>query len=65
MKNYLKNGGLVLGGSVAAVSTASAAVPVAITTALTDAGTDGATIAGAVLLVIIGIATFKYIRRAV
>lgn len=41
-----------------------AAVPEGVTTALTDAKTDGVTIAGLVLGVIIAIAAFKYIRRA-
>lgn len=39
MKNFLKNGGLVLAGSVASVS-ANAALPVAATTAFTDLKTD-------------------------
>lgn len=43
---------------------ASAAVPEAVTSALTGAGTDAATIGGAVLVVLIGIAAFKYMRKA-
>ena len=43
---------------------ASAAVPEAVTSALTGAGTDSATIGGAVLVVLIGIAAFKYMRKA-
>ena len=40
MKNFLKNGGLVLAGLVASISAASAALPVAATTAFTDLKTD-------------------------
>lgn len=43
---------------------AMAAVDPAVTTALSDAKADGATIGGAVLVVIVAIAAFKYIRRA-
>ncbi len=40
MKNFLKNGGLVLAGSVAGVSAASAALPTAATTAFSTLSTD-------------------------
>ena len=43
---------------------ASAAVPEAVTTALTGAGADAGVIGGAVLVVLIGIAAFKYMRKA-
>ena len=43
---------------------ASAAVPADVTSSLTEAGTDAATIGGAVLVVLIGIAAFKYMRKA-
>lgn len=43
---------------------AHAEVPAAVTAALTAAGEDSATIGGLVLVVIIGIAAFKYMRRA-
>lgn len=49
---------------VASVGSASAAVDAGVTTALGTAATDGATIGGAVLAVIVGIAAFKYLRRA-
>lgn len=54
----------------AAVSTfglsmaAHADVPAGVTTAITAAGADATTIGGAVLVVLIGIAAFKYMRRA-
>jgi len=44
-------------------SSASAALPESVTTAITTAGTDAATLGGAVLVVIVGIVAFKYLRR--
>jgi len=41
-----------------------AAVPADVTTALETAKTDGVTVAGVVLVVIIAIASFKFIRKA-
>jgi len=64
MKKFLKNGGLVLLGSVAAVSTANAAVATGVTTAITDSGTDAGVVGSGVLVVLVGIAAFKYIRKA-
>lgn len=46
------------------IGSANAAVDAAVTTALTTAGTDAATVGAAVLVVLVGIAAFKYIRRA-
>lgn len=43
---------------------AHAALPDGVTTAIGDAQTDGVALAGLVLAVIIAIAAFKYIRRA-
>ncbi len=43
---------------------AFAAVPTEVTTALSGAATDGATVGAAVLVAIVGIAVFKYMRRA-
>ena len=40
MKNLLKNGGLVVAGSVAGISAANAALPDAATTAFTTLSTD-------------------------
>jgi hypothetical protein len=48
-----------------AAGSASAAVPESVTTALGDAATDGASVAGLVLVVIVGIAAFKYMQRAI
>lgn len=43
---------------------AQAAVPVAVTTALSDGLTDATTVAGAALIIVVGVAVFKYMRRA-
>lgn len=57
-----------LGASAAvgllAMQQAHAALPDGVTSALTDAQADGVTVAGIVLGVIIAIAAFKFIRRA-
>lgn len=63
MKTFNK---IATGLSVLAATTGSAfaEVPTEVTTALDGAKADGVTIAGVVLTVIIAIAAFKYIRRA-
>lgn len=65
MKNPMKK--LSAGAAVVVASTAPAfaAVDAAVTTKLTEAGTDAAVIGGAVLVLIIGIAAFKFMRKAV
>lgn len=45
------------------MASAHAAVPAAVNTAITDAGTDASTIGGAVLVVIVGIFAFKWLRK--
>lgn len=55
---------LFVAGSVVVASAAQAAVPASVTTAIETAGTDAGTIGGAVLVVLVGIAAFKYMRRA-
>jgi len=42
---------------------AFAALPAGVETAITAAGTDAATMAGAILVVLIGIVAFKYLRK--
>ena len=54
----------VSAGALGLVGSASAAVPEEITTAISDAGTDTVTIASAVLVVMIGISVFLWMRRA-
>ncbi|MDH0149195.1 major capsid protein [Stutzerimonas stutzeri] len=51
-------------GSTVAAGSVFAAVPSEVTESLTEAGTDAAVIGGAVLVVLVGIAAFKYMRRA-
>ena len=46
-------------------SSAFAAVPANVTTALGDALTDATTVAGLALIIVVGIAAFRYMRRAV
>lgn len=55
---------LFAAGSTVVAGSAFAAVPEGVTTAITTAGSDAAVIGGAVLVVLIGIAAFKYMRRA-
>jgi len=55
---------LFVAGSVVVASAVQAAVPAGVTTAIETAGTDATTIGGAVLIVMVGIAAFKYMRRA-
>lgn len=50
-------------GSLVTAS-AFAAVPAEVTTAISSAGTDAAILGGLVLAVLIGIAAFKWLRRA-
>lgn len=47
------------------VLSAHAAVPEAVTNAITTASTDVSTVGGAVLAVIVAIAAFRWIRRAI
>ncbi|HBO2691751.1 TPA: phage coat protein [Pseudomonas aeruginosa] len=64
LKKMFVRGGVVLGSVGLLAGQAMAEVPAAATTALTDAQRDGVAIGGTVLGVIISIAVFKYIRRA-
>ncbi|HHG5277471.1 TPA: major capsid protein [Pseudomonas aeruginosa] len=64
MKKMMVRGGVVLGSLGLLAGQAMAAVPAEATSALTEAKDDGVAIGGVVLGVIIAIAAFKYIRRA-
>ncbi len=55
---------LFVAGSVLVASAVQAAVPAGVTTAIETAGTDASTIGGGVLIVLVGIAAFKYMRRS-
>ncbi len=63
MKNFLQKGGLVIASLVGFMSVSHAAVDAAVTTALTDAKTDSVEVAGAVLIILVAIAAFRYIRK--
>lgn len=65
MKNLMKKLSAGAAFVVASTAPAFAAVDAAITTKLTEAGTDAAVIGGAVLVLIIGISAFKFMRKAV
>lgn len=45
-------------------ATANATLPTGVTDAIDTAGADAAVIGGAILVVLIGIAAFKYLRKA-
>lgn len=55
--------GLVASSVLVAAGAAQAAVPTAVSDAITGAGTDGATVAGAVIVAIVGIWAFSLIRK--
>ena len=50
--------------SVGAVGNVYAEVPAAVSTAINGAGTDAAVVGGLVLVVLVGIMAFKWIRKA-
>ncbi|MBN8764053.1 MAG: hypothetical protein BGP20_07030 [Thiobacillus sp. 63-78] len=63
-----KVAGKIVSGFAAATATmgtAFAEVPTEVSTALTDAKADSLTVAGLALVIIIAIAAFKFMRRAV
>lgn len=60
MKKYLAIPALSL-----MFGSAQAAVPTDVTTALTTAAADSVTVAGLALAIIVGIAAFRYMRRAI
>lgn len=62
MKNALRFG--FVAASIVGAQSALAALPAGVETALNDAQVDGVAVAGIVLGIIIAIAAFKYIRRA-
>jgi hypothetical protein len=51
-------------GALSAVAGSAFALPAEVTDKMTEAGADAALLGGAVLLVIVGIASFKLLRRA-
>lgn len=63
-KTLVRNIGASAALGALAVQSAHAALPTEVTTALDDAKVDGVAVAGIVLTIIIAIAAFKYVRRA-
>lgn len=62
--SHVARGIAALGLTVAGTMTARAAVPESVTTALDAAAADGITVGGMVLVVVVGIVAFKYLRKA-
>lgn len=64
MWNQVCRRSAVVGGSLAVIgSQVYAAVPTAVTDALEDMQTDALTVAGLVLVAIIAVAAFKFMRK--
>jgi hypothetical protein len=59
MKKYL-----AIPALSAMFGSAYAAVPLAVTTALDDGLADAVSVAGLALIIVVGVAVFKYMRRA-
>lgn len=64
-QRYAKAAAMVALGLFATIEQALAAVPVAVTTALTDGLADATSVAGLALIIVVGVAVFKYMRRAI
>lgn len=67
-RGYATVKGMIVSGLVAfsvLAAPAFAAVPLEVSTALTDAKADSLVVAGLALVIIIAIAAFKFMRRAV
>lgn len=65
MKSMFKKLSLGVASLAATTGSAFAAVPTEVSTALGDAKTDAVAVAGLALVIVIGIAAIKYMRRAV
>ncbi|MDO9104760.1 MAG: major capsid protein [Methylovulum sp.] len=67
IRSYLNSKKQILAATalLTTVGSAYAAVPADVSDAFDDIGTDAATIGGMVLVVVVGIAAFKFLRRAV
>ena len=64
MKNFMKNGGLIVAGSIAGLSAAQAAVPADVSTALGDLKADVTTVAGLAFAAFLVVILFAYMRKA-
>jgi len=64
MWGSLKRRAAAVGGSaLVLLGSAQAAVPAAVTTALDDMGADGISVATVVLVAIVGVFAFKFMRK--
>ena len=54
---------VLVGSLLSSPLSAFAAVPVGVSTAISDMAADGATVAGLVLVAIIGVVAIKFIRK--
>lgn len=64
MKNYLRNGGLIAAGLMIATTSQAAVVVTDVVTEIQGAAAPIAAIGSAVLLIMVGIKVFKWVRRA-
>lgn len=69
-KNFIVDGATgkvlgVVGGVVATTQSAFAAVPTAVTETITEAVTDVGTIGAAILIVVVAVAAFNWLRKPV
>lgn len=64
-KSIKSKAAAVAAGTLALAGSAMATVPTDVSEAMTASKTDTATLAGLALIIVIGIATFKYMRRSV
>ena len=60
-----KSRALVGAGLLAVGTSAMAEVPAAVTTALGDAKTDAVMVAGLVIAIVVAVAAFKFMKRAI
>lgn len=63
MNKFLKFVAVAVASSVLVAQSAMAAVPANVTTALTDLQADAVTVAGVVLVAIVAVFAFKFIRK--
>lgn len=63
--NAKSTGAAIGAGALTLAGQAHAALPAEVTTALAEAKDDGVTLGGLVLVIVIAIASFKFLRRGV
>lgn len=63
LKQLTKRAGIATASLGLLAGNAMAAVPTSVSAALTDAGADAATVAGVVLIAVVGLVAFRWMRR--